>query len=68
MKELDECVCVQGEECVLMTVIAGEALALVRDLQDSQVVDLCMSVLRDLFQEQVSLSYRLHHYHDPNVC
>ncbi|XP_039520073.1 lysine-specific histone demethylase 1B isoform X2 [Pimephales promelas] len=42
----------QGEECVLMTVITGEALALVRDLQDSQVVDLCMSVLRELFQEQ----------------
>ncbi|XP_067281511.1 lysine-specific histone demethylase 2 isoform X2 [Pseudorasbora parva] len=42
----------QGEECVLMTVITGDALALVRDLQDSQVVDLCMSVLRELFQEQ----------------
>ncbi|CAM4641296.1 unnamed protein product [Leuciscus chuanchicus] len=42
----------QGEECVLMTVITGEALALVRDLQDLQVVDLCMSVLRELFQEQ----------------
>ncbi|KAK7139656.1 hypothetical protein R3I93_016709 [Phoxinus phoxinus] len=42
----------QGEECVLMTVITGEALALVRDLQDSQVVDLCMSVLRELFREQ----------------
>ncbi|ROI15267.1 Lysine-specific histone demethylase 1B [Anabarilius grahami] len=42
----------QGEECVLMTVITGEALALVRDLQDTQVVDLCMSVLRELFQEQ----------------
>lgn len=46
-----------------MTVITGEALALVRDLQDTQVVDLCMSVLRELFQEQVSvnMSYRFHH-------
>uniref|UniRef100_A0A8C2Q455 [histone-H3]-N(6),N(6)-dimethyl-L-lysine(4) FAD-dependent demethylase n=1 Tax=Cyprinus carpio TaxID=7962 RepID=A0A8C2Q455_CYPCA len=42
----------QGEECVLMTVVTGEALSLLRDLQDSQVVDLCMSVLRELFQEQ----------------
>ncbi|XP_048059434.1 lysine-specific histone demethylase 1B isoform X2 [Megalobrama amblycephala] len=42
----------QGEECVLMTVITGEALVLVRDLQDTQVVNLCMSVLRELFQEQ----------------
>ncbi|XP_052388842.1 lysine-specific histone demethylase 2 [Carassius gibelio] len=42
----------QGEECVLMTVVTGEALSLLRGLQDSQVVDLCMSVLRELFQEQ----------------
>nr|XP_017207893.2 lysine-specific histone demethylase 1B-like [Danio rerio] len=42
----------QGEECVLMTVVTGEALALIRDLQDSQVVDLCMQVLRELFPEQ----------------
>lgn len=47
------CVCVQGEQCVLMAVVTGEALSLLRDLQDSQVVDLCMSVLRELFQEQV---------------
>uniref|UniRef100_A0A8C2K470 [histone-H3]-N(6),N(6)-dimethyl-L-lysine(4) FAD-dependent demethylase n=1 Tax=Cyprinus carpio TaxID=7962 RepID=A0A8C2K470_CYPCA len=40
------------QECVLMTVVTGEALSLLRDLQDSQVVDLCMSVLRELFQEQ----------------
>lgn len=46
--------CVQGDECVLMTVITGDALSLLRDLQDSQVVDLCMSVLRELFQEQVT--------------
>ncbi|XP_073678158.1 lysine-specific histone demethylase 2 [Garra rufa] len=44
--------CPQGEECVLMTVITGEALSLLRDLQDGQVVDLCMDVLRELFQEQ----------------
>ncbi|XP_043089036.1 lysine-specific histone demethylase 1B isoform X4 [Puntigrus tetrazona] len=42
----------QGEECVLMTVVTGEALSLLRGLQDSQVVDLCMSVLRELFEEQ----------------
>ncbi|XP_056597117.1 lysine-specific histone demethylase 2 [Triplophysa dalaica] len=44
--------CPQGKECVLMSVITGEALALVRDLQDSQVVDLCMDVLKKLFQEE----------------
>ncbi|KAL0167391.1 hypothetical protein M9458_039235, partial [Cirrhinus mrigala] len=43
-----------GDECVLMTVITGDALSLLRDLQDSQVVDLCMGVLRELFQEQVT--------------
>lgn len=44
--------CPQGKECVLMSVITGEALALVRDLQDCQVVDLCVDVLRKIFQEQ----------------
>ncbi|XP_055076756.2 lysine-specific histone demethylase 2 isoform X3 [Misgurnus anguillicaudatus] len=44
--------CPKGKECVLMSVITGEALALVRDLQDCQVVDLCVDVLRKIFQEQ----------------
>ncbi|XP_076850208.1 lysine-specific histone demethylase 2 [Brachyhypopomus gauderio] len=42
----------QGDQCVLMSVITGEALEMVRDLQDRQVVDLCMRVLRELFKEQ----------------
>uniref|UniRef100_A0A4W3HQF0 [histone-H3]-N(6),N(6)-dimethyl-L-lysine(4) FAD-dependent demethylase n=2 Tax=Callorhinchus milii TaxID=7868 RepID=A0A4W3HQF0_CALMI len=41
-----------GEHCVLMSVISGDAVVLIRDLQDKQVVELCMNVLRELFKEQ----------------
>ncbi|XP_051948616.1 lysine-specific histone demethylase 2 [Xyrauchen texanus] len=44
--------CPQGEECVLMSVITGEALNIIRDLEDRQVVDLCMNIIRQLFHEQ----------------
>lgn len=37
-----------------MSVITGEAVAVVRELEDKDVVELCMSVLRELYKEQVS--------------
>uniref|UniRef100_A0A8B9HV38 [histone-H3]-N(6),N(6)-dimethyl-L-lysine(4) FAD-dependent demethylase n=1 Tax=Astyanax mexicanus TaxID=7994 RepID=A0A8B9HV38_ASTMX len=39
-------------KCVLMSVITGEAVALVKDLEEKAVVQLCMNVLRELFKEQ----------------
>ncbi|MCJ8735672.1 hypothetical protein PDJAM_G00249930 [Pangasius djambal] len=42
----------KGEQCVLMSVITGEAQAMVRDLEDKEVVELCMNVLRELYKEQ----------------
>ncbi|XP_061903318.1 lysine-specific histone demethylase 2 isoform X1 [Entelurus aequoreus] len=42
----------QGKQAVLMSVIAGDAVAAVRDLEDKDVVDECMKVLRELFKEQ----------------
>uniref|UniRef100_A0A3B1KE57 Amine oxidase domain-containing protein n=2 Tax=Astyanax mexicanus TaxID=7994 RepID=A0A3B1KE57_ASTMX len=35
-----------------MSVITGEAVALVKDLEEKAVVQLCMNVLRELFKEQ----------------
>ena len=49
-------VCVQGKQAVLMSVITGDAVAAVRDMEDKEVVDECMKVLRELFKEQVMLS------------
>ncbi|KPP76909.1 hypothetical protein Z043_103708 [Scleropages formosus] len=40
------------EQCVLMSVITGDAVATIRDMEDSQVANLCMKVLRELFREQ----------------
>lgn len=37
-----------------MSVITGDAQAMVRDLEDKEVVELCMNVLRELYKEQVS--------------
>ncbi|KAK3526362.1 hypothetical protein QTP70_025155 [Hemibagrus guttatus] len=42
----------KGEQCVLMSVITGEAQAMVKDLEDKEVVELCMNVLRELFKGQ----------------
>lgn len=39
-----------------MSVITGDAVAVVRDMDDKEVVDECMKVLRELFKEYVSLS------------
>uniref|UniRef100_G3NC89 [histone-H3]-N(6),N(6)-dimethyl-L-lysine(4) FAD-dependent demethylase n=1 Tax=Gasterosteus aculeatus aculeatus TaxID=481459 RepID=G3NC89_GASAC len=42
----------QGKQAVLMSVITGEAVHAVRDMEDKEVVDECMKVLRELFKEQ----------------
>lgn len=44
---------VQKQHSVLMSVIAGEAVAAVRSLEDKQVLQQCMASLRELFKEQV---------------
>lgn len=44
---------VQKQHSVLMSVIAGEAVAAVRSLEDKQVLQQCMATLRELFKEQV---------------
>lgn len=36
-----------------MSVIAGEAVASIRNLDDKQVLQQCMATLRELFKEQV---------------
>ncbi|XP_072366351.1 lysine-specific histone demethylase 2 [Scyliorhinus torazame] len=42
----------QGEQCVLMSVISGDAVAVIRNMQEQHVVELCMSILRELFKEE----------------
>ncbi|XP_063521928.1 lysine-specific histone demethylase 2 isoform X12 [Pongo pygmaeus] len=42
----------QKKHSVLMSVIAGEAVASVRTLEDKQVLQQCMVTLRELFKEQ----------------
>uniref|UniRef100_A0A3Q3D6Z0 Lysine demethylase 1B n=1 Tax=Hippocampus comes TaxID=109280 RepID=A0A3Q3D6Z0_HIPCM len=42
----------QGKQAVLMSVIAGDAVAAVRDMQDKDIAGECMKVLRELFKEQ----------------
>lgn len=44
---------VQKQHSVLMSVIAGEAVAAVKSLEDKQVLQQCMATLRELFKEQV---------------
>lgn len=36
-----------------MSVLTGEALATVKDMEDKEVADMCLRVLRELFQDQV---------------
>lgn len=38
-----------------MSIISGDAVSSVRDMEDKEVVDECMRVLRELFKEQVIL-------------
>lgn len=40
-----------------MSVITGEAVPSVRDMEDKVVVEECLKVLRELFKEQVKLSH-----------
>ncbi len=40
-----------------MSVITGDAVPAVRDMEEKEVVDECMRVLRELFKEQVNLSH-----------
>lgn len=47
--------CVQGKQAVLMSVITGDAVTVVRDMEDKEVVGECLKVLRELFKEQVAL-------------
>uniref|UniRef100_A0A3B3CGC2 [histone-H3]-N(6),N(6)-dimethyl-L-lysine(4) FAD-dependent demethylase n=1 Tax=Oryzias melastigma TaxID=30732 RepID=A0A3B3CGC2_ORYME len=42
----------QGKNAVLMSVISGDAVAAVRDMEEKDVVNECMKVLRELFKEQ----------------
>ncbi|XP_070261766.1 lysine-specific histone demethylase 2 isoform X6 [Myotis yumanensis] len=42
----------QKKHSVLMSVIAGEAVASLRNLDDKQVLQQCMATLRELFKEQ----------------
>ncbi|KAJ7991478.1 hypothetical protein DPEC_G00284290 [Dallia pectoralis] len=42
----------QGKRSVLMSVVTGEAVTSIRDMEDKDVADQCLKVLRDLFKEQ----------------
>uniref|UniRef100_G3WPS3 [histone-H3]-N(6),N(6)-dimethyl-L-lysine(4) FAD-dependent demethylase n=1 Tax=Sarcophilus harrisii TaxID=9305 RepID=G3WPS3_SARHA len=42
----------QGKYSVLMSVITGEAVASIKNLDDKQVLQQCMATLRELFKEQ----------------
>uniref|UniRef100_A0A669FBB0 [histone-H3]-N(6),N(6)-dimethyl-L-lysine(4) FAD-dependent demethylase n=1 Tax=Oreochromis niloticus TaxID=8128 RepID=A0A669FBB0_ORENI len=42
----------QRKQAVLMSIISGDAVSSVRDMEDKEVVDECMRVLRELFKEQ----------------
>lgn len=46
-------VCVQKQQSVLMSVITGEAVASLKTMDDKQVLQQCMGILRELFKEQV---------------
>lgn len=46
-------VCMQGKQAVLMSVISGDAVTLVQDMEDKEVMEECMKVLRELFKDQV---------------
>ncbi|KAK5602237.1 Lysine-specific histone demethylase 1B [Crenichthys baileyi] len=42
----------QGKRAVLMSIMSGDAVSAVGDLEENEVVDECMKVLRELFKEQ----------------
>lgn len=47
--------CMQGKQALLMSVISGDAVTLIQDMEDKEVMEECMKVLRGLFKEQVIL-------------
>lgn len=51
--KINTSVCMQGKQAVLMSVISGDAVTLVQDMEDKEVMEECMKVLRELFKEQV---------------
>ncbi|XP_072304213.1 lysine-specific histone demethylase 2 [Eucyclogobius newberryi] len=42
----------QGKHAVLMSIISGDAVAAVREMEEKAVIEVCMKVLRELFKEQ----------------
>lgn len=42
----------QGKRAVLMSIISGDAVAAVKEMEDKTVIDICMKILRELFKEQ----------------
>lgn len=50
---VDVSVRTQGKQAVLMSVISGDAVTLVQEMEDKEVIEECMKVLRELFKEQV---------------
>ncbi|NWQ66414.1 KDM1B demethylase, partial [Neopipo cinnamomea] len=42
----------EGKESILMSVVTGDAVATIKNLDDQQVLQQCMTVLRELFKEQ----------------
>ncbi|XP_047239899.1 lysine-specific histone demethylase 1B-like isoform X2 [Girardinichthys multiradiatus] len=42
----------QGKRAVLMSIMSGDAVSAVGELEDLEVVDECMKVLRELFKDQ----------------
>uniref|UniRef100_A0A672UT08 Lysine demethylase 1B n=1 Tax=Strigops habroptila TaxID=2489341 RepID=A0A672UT08_STRHB len=42
----------EGKESILMSVVTGDAVTTIKNLDDKQVLQQCMTVLRELFKEQ----------------
>ncbi|NXT67278.1 KDM1B demethylase, partial [Chaetops frenatus] len=42
----------EGKESILMSVVTGDAVTTIKNLDDQQVLQQCMTVLRELFREQ----------------
>uniref|UniRef100_A0A8C3TNW8 Lysine demethylase 1B n=1 Tax=Catharus ustulatus TaxID=91951 RepID=A0A8C3TNW8_CATUS len=42
----------EGKESILMSVVTGDAVTTIKNIDDQQVLQQCMTVLRELFKEQ----------------
>nr|XP_009937713.1 PREDICTED: lysine-specific histone demethylase 1B isoform X2 [Opisthocomus hoazin] len=42
----------EGKQSILMSVVTGDAVTTIKNLDDNQVLQQCMTVLRELFKEQ----------------